>query len=236
MTDHDLDALLAGYALGALDDHDRRRVDELAATDAEVRARLAEYERTAMMLAAELGPPDSVWDRIAQVAFPGQPRVPEPRRATRPPRRPASRRALALGLAAAASLAALATGVVLATRSGSSGSTDLAAAARTAQTAADARRLTMRTQDGAAVGDAVVLPSGTGYLRLRLHPLGPGRTYQLWALGPAREVSLGVLGSDPRTVAFTLAGGAPTLALTDERAGGVAATQQPPAASGTFGP
>jgi hypothetical protein len=49
-------------------------------------------------------------------------------------------------------------------------------------------------------------------------------------------VSLGVLGADPRTVAFTIAGGTPTLALTDERAGGVAATLQPATASGTFAP
>jgi anti-sigma-K factor RskA len=236
MNDDELDALLAGHALGALDDHDRQLVDELVATDAAARDRLEEYERTAMMLAAELGPPDSVWDRIAQAAFPGQPRVPEPRRAQRLPRRPSRRFAGAAGLAAAACLAALVTGAVLVTRSGSSGSTDLTAAARTAQTAPDARRLTMHTPSGIAVGDVVVRASGAGYLRMHLGRLGAGHTYQLWAVGPGREVSLGVLGPDPRVVAFTLAGGAPTLAVTEERAGGVAATEQPPVAAAAMTP
>jgi len=91
---------------------------------------------------------------------------------------------------------------------------------------------TLDRADGAVAAHVVVLPTGAGYLTSRLAPLRADRTYQLWATGDGRTVSLGVLGPHPTVVAFTLVGDAHRLAVTDEAAGGVAVSHQPPTATG----
>src|SRR5260370_25275161 len=79
MTPEEFDDLLAAYALDAVDDDDRRTVDERLAIDPEARQRLAALEGVVRLAAHELGPPDHVWDRLAADVFPGEPRVPHPR-------------------------------------------------------------------------------------------------------------------------------------------------------------
>ena len=73
------------------------------------------------------------------------------------------------------------------------------------------------------VAEFVVLPNGRGYLvKSELPALPTGETYQLWGLSKDKTISLGLLGSAPRSVAFTLAG-APQpseLGITVEPAGG----------------
>ena len=228
----DFDDLLAAHALDALDDPERQLVEERLATDPAARDRYAELERTVVLAADELGPPDHVWDQLAGAVFPGEPRVPHPRLLVRrgSPRRRIARRAL-VGLAAAACVAALVTGVVLAAAPGSS-SPSLSAAAHAATTAPGARLAALRRPDGSLAATAVVLPNGSGYLSSHLPALGPGRTYQLWATVGDTTVSLGVLGPDPGVAAFTLVGDAEGLAVTNEVAGGVVVSQQPPAAVG----
>jgi len=233
MTPDEFDDLLASHALDALDDTDRHLVEQRLADDAAVRARYAELEQTVLAAAHELGPPDHVWDRLAGAVFPGEPRVPHPRLLVRRGPRPGrlARRVVA-GLAAAACVAALVTSVVLATSSGSSTTTSLSSAARAAGTAPGARLAALRRPDGTVAATAVVLPNGSGYLSSSLPALGPGRTYQLWATSGDTTVSLGVLGPDPSVAAFTLVGAAQGLAVTNEVAGGVVVSQQPPAAVG----
>ncbi len=82
----------------------------------------------------------------------------------------------------------------------------------------------------------VLTGSGTGYLVAQgLDPLGPGRTYQLWAVLPAGAVSLGLLGPRPTEAAFGLDPGVPvpTFAITAERAGGAVAPTSRPVVEGS---
>jgi hypothetical protein len=65
-----------------------------------------------------------------------------------------------------------------------------------------------------------------------LGSLPAGRTYQLWALGGAEPISAGVLGPDPQIVAFNVDPGATGLAITEEVAGGVVASENDPVAAG----
>jgi hypothetical protein len=58
------------------------------------------------------------------------------------------------------------------------------------------------------------------------------QTYQLWALGGEQPISAGVLGADPRIVAFTVDPRATGLAISAERAGGVVRPNLPPVAAG----
>ena len=82
----------------------------------------------------------------------------------------------------------------------------------------------------------VLTGSGTGYLVAQgLDPLGPGRTYQLWAVLPAGAVSLGLLGPHPTEAAFGVDPGVPvpTFAVTAERAGGAVAPTSRPVVEGS---
>lgn len=233
MSPDDFDDLLASHALDALDDAERQLVEERLADDPAIRAQYAELEQTVVAAAHELGPPDHVWDRLAGAVFPGEPRVPHPRLLVHrgAPRRRLGQRVL-VGLAAAVCVAALVTGVVLAANSGSSSTTNLSSAERAATVAPGARLAALHRPDGTIAVMAVVLPNGSGYLSSTLAPLGEGRTYQLWATNGHTTVSLGVLGPDPGVAAFTLVGAAQGLAVTNEVAGGVVVSQQPPAAVG----
>jgi anti-sigma factor RsiW len=229
------DELLACYALGAIDDDDRRTVEERLATDPEARERLEAYERAVMVAANEVGPPDHVWDHLTRAAFPGALRVPHPRRlAGRANRRARATRRVA-EFAAVGCLAALATGVAFAVIGDHSSSTNLPAIARAAENAPGARRSALRRPDGTVAASAVVLPNGSGYLTSHLARLGSGRTYQLWARGNT-TISLGVLGAHPQTVAFTLVGAPRLLLITDEPSPGVPLSHQPPSAAGELGP
>jgi len=71
----------------------------------------------------------------------------------------------------------------------------------------------------------VIEPDGTAFaLNTAMPPLPRDRTYQLWAMTGARPVSLGLLGSDPVDVAFTVSPSVPLprFAVTAEPAGGTA--------------
>ncbi len=63
--DTDLDSLLGAYALDALDDIDRARVDRYLTTSPRARAEVDEHLHVAMMLGNSAGPaPIALWDRI----------------------------------------------------------------------------------------------------------------------------------------------------------------------------
>ena len=81
--------------------------------------------------------------------------------------------------------------------------------------------------------EAVLLPDGTGYiLRANLPRLPEDRTYQLWAVVGPSKISVGVLGSEPGAVAFRAAGDVSALAITEEVAGGVVASDKQPTVVG----
>src|SRR4051794_24120071 len=68
MNRQDLDALLGAYALDAVDDDERREIDQYLATNPRARAEVDQYQEVAAMLAfSGSAAPDGVWDRIASV-------------------------------------------------------------------------------------------------------------------------------------------------------------------------
>jgi hypothetical protein len=106
---------------------------------------------------------------------------------------------------------------------------DLAA---TSSAPAGAPPLALREQ--AAV--LVILPNGTAFVvNTGLPRLASDRTYQLWGVVNGQTVSLGLLGSQPRDVAFTVNPSAPikVFAVTDEVAGGVVRSTHNPVAQST---
>jgi hypothetical protein len=234
MNSERLDELLACYVLDALDDADRRLVDELLAEDPAPRARLDELERAVVLSAHEIGPPDHVWEALASRAFPGQEPIVAPRLAPFTRRRRVRTRLL-IG-AAAACVAALVTGLVLTTTASNSAGPHLAAVASASARAPGARQVALHSGDGTEVATAVVLPDGSGYLTSRLGHLGPGRTYQLWGSTGDQTISLGVLGPHPGVVAFTAVGSTSRLLITDEAAPGVPVTHRAPTAVGDLPP
>jgi hypothetical protein len=113
----------------------------------------------------------------------------------------------------------------------------LAAVAAAAAEDPDALTVPLRSDAGDLSIDAVVLPDGSGFLLAgALPPLPEDRTYQLWAVLDDRVVSAGVLGSDPRVVAFSAPPETAAFAVTDERAGGVVSSSRPPVVVGEIAP
>jgi anti-sigma-K factor RskA/putative zinc finger protein len=93
----------------------------------------------------------------------------------------------------------------------------------------------MDSPSGAQLAEFVLTPDQHGYLvSSSMADLPSGETYQLWAMFRGRPISLGLMGSRPHQVAFTVAGSVtPTaLAITVEPAGGTVAPTQTPLASG----
>ena len=84
--------------------------------------------------------------------------------------------------------------------------------------------------------EVALTPDGTGFLVADKLPVLPNdRTYQLWALANGQKISAGVLGAQPRVVAFRYApSGLSGFAVTNEEAGGVVSTQNAPVVLGTL--
>jgi Anti-sigma-K factor rskA len=98
-----------------------------------------------------------------------------------------------------------------------------------------AQLIELRPSTGGPVAiEAVVLPSGSGYLyESRLTPLPSSQTYQLWGIAGSEAISYGLIGSIPAEVtAFRVGSGAAELAITAEEAGGVTTPSQSPLAVG----
>ena len=110
--DDHLDELLGAYALDAVDDLERRRVEAYLAEHAEARAEVWQMRQAASMLAHSGNPaPDRIWDRIADTL---EERPPDLDRPLPAPKSTGRRRPLTALLAAAAVLIAAAAGVVTA--------------------------------------------------------------------------------------------------------------------------
>jgi hypothetical protein len=96
-----------------------------------------------------------------------------------------------------------------------------------------AEQIKLASTDGKATATVVRLPDGTGYLvPSGLAPLPAGRVYQLWAVRSDAKISLGVIGQKPEVSAFRMAGPALAYAVTEEAAGGVAASVNQPVVVG----
>jgi len=95
--------------------------------------------------------------------------------------------------------------------------------------------VTMKNAEHHELAKFVVLPDGRGYLvSSKLPPLSSKNTYQLWGIVNGLPVSVGVMGSSPGQVTFTLASspGPTALAVSIEPAGGSLQPAHPLVASG----
>ena len=132
-----------------------------------------------------------------------------------------------VAVAAAASIVALAIGFASAQGHVNDLKSQLASANRTAvQRALAAPGHQLVDLTGAShvqLAQFVMLPNGTGYLVNSSMPtLASNETYQLWGIVNGSPVSIGVMGSKPKTVTFTMdTSPLPSeLAVTVQRAGG----------------
>jgi hypothetical protein len=241
LTPDEIAELLPAYALDAVDDDERVAIEAYLEARPEERDDVADLQIAASMLAHAGGPPpDGVWERLETIIS----TTPPPERLVPPtvliPRSaPASETTRVdrrwRWVAAAAAVVALAFGGLWLVDRGDDGggaAGDTAALAATAMTAPGARHATLTDDDGTALATAVVAPDGSGYLTSELPAAPAGHTYQLWGITRTGTISLGVLGREPRTVAFQAAVPTQSLAITTEVAGGVPASRNAPDAVG----
>jgi len=240
LTPEEIVELLPAYALDAVDDDERAAVEAYLDHHPESRDEVADFQVAASMLAHAGGPPpEGVWERLESVIAetPPQLRVlPPPHVIGRPQpatETPSDRRWRYLA-AAAAVVALVFGGLWITDRGADDGGqvTDTAELARVAATTPGARHASLADAEGNTLATAVVLRDGTGFLTSELPKVPAGQTYQLWGITETGTVSLGVLGRNPKTVAFHAAVPTQSLAITTEVAGGVAAPRSAPDAVG----
>jgi len=245
----ELDSLLGAYALDALDPADRARVDAYLGRNAAARGEVDEMRETAAALAllpdTPMEAPPELWARISETIASDRAQAGTAAPDDGPHDELAARRAKRARWIAPVAAAAAIVVVVLAVQivalrdrndAPGSGPKAMAAAYDRARDVDGAREVGLQSSDGATLARVVLLPDGTGYLRGDdLQPLSSDETYQLWALtGPKDDpvaISAGVLGPDPRAVAFRASGPVNGFAVTVEDAGGVVSSQQQPVAS-----
>jgi hypothetical protein len=254
-TDPELDELLGAYALDALDDGERRRVEEYLVTNAMASAEVDQLRETAASLSllsdVEETAPPSLWGRIAAAidSAGGAERA----RASGTERadgnevvvlRPRRARLATWAVSAMAAAAAIAVVVLAAQNASLRGDLDEARSGDPEAVYADAasrpgaREVELAAaEQGGELARIVYLPDGTGYLLAdNLAPLSRDRTYQLWALVGRGDdqlvISAGVLGNSPEAAAFKVSGPVAGFVLTVEDRGGVVSSEQPAFAVG----
>jgi len=224
--DDRLDELLGAYALDAVDDLDRQRVEAYLAEHPQARAEVWQMRQAASMLAHSGNPaPEGVWDRIANTLDGRSPRLDVPLPSRKPA--PAPRRRFAAVLAAAALLIAAAAGVVTALVLDDGDEPEATQSIEQAYEAArddpGGRLVSLASEDGTLSAEAVVQPDGVGFLSASTLPELPvTETYQLWGVYSDGDViSLGVVGNRPAIEPFAAEGELDALVITKEAAGGV---------------
>ena len=242
---------LGVYALDALDGDERAAVEAHVRDCGACQTEVAEHREVAAVLA---GPgwtraPEGLWDRIAgsleeappPLQMPPAPPVAPvvPLDAARRRFRPAEVAAAAIAAAAVALVGVMGLKIVddgrrIDSLKEQAQNFELSRTAQAALADPGARRVDLRSSGAPFAAQVVLLPDGTGYLlENNLPPLGPDRTYQLWAVVGTNRISVGVLGPTPEVAAFTAPGQTSALAITSETAGGVVLTQSQPLVVGT---
>ena len=233
--------LIGAYALDAVDASERRLVEQSLVTNAELRAELDEHYDTLGLLVAgfEESPPIHVWE-VIQTRIAMTQEIPEASVVSLPSRRDHRRRDRFFAtLGAAAAVAVLVLGVRVVqlgdqvSELEASTADPVASAAGAALASADATVAVLAGASGTGIEEVTIVidASGVGYVFGDSLPgLDDAETYQLWAITGDAVVSAGVLGSEPGIAPFQVAGGVDGLAITIEQAGGVVASENPPAA------
>ena len=238
---YELDELLGAYALDAVDDDERRRVDDYLEINPRASAEVQTHREVATMLAfTGMDAPDDLWSRISdEIGEQAPPPGPELAKVIsfddHPKRRLISRVApWAVSVAAAAVIAFVAVG--LADRADAPND-PIASAVEEAQADRDSLITTLVAEGSDASADAVIDQDGHGYVLARDLPTLPeGQTYQLWGVVEGGDViSLGIFGPNPEIETFTVEGTVDALAITIEQSPGVISDGNPDGAFvGTF--
>ncbi len=247
----DIAELLGAYALHAVDLDERelveRHLEECPRCRDEVRAHV---EVAALLGNSGGNAPDGLWDRIASTLEEAPPplrlSLPEQQAAViplAPRRRSGGNRVVVAAMSAAAAVVIGALGVKVVQQGDQLDRINAAIQSDSMLTAANmalvdpaASTVKLTSADGGFSASAVVLPSGVGYVMVHdLPTLDSSRTYQLWGQTSGGLISLGLLGADPGAVVpFHVEAGVAALAITEEVAGGVVQSKNPPALIGRF--
>ncbi len=231
----ELDDLLGAFALDAVDDEERRAIEDYLAASPRARAEVHEHREVATMLAwSGMQAPEGLWDRIAE-SLEGSESAPASDLGDVIPINAGRRRkrmirtigSWAVATAAAASIAVVAVRVSNDDGGSTASSIDEQARTALADTSLQHAQLSTDTDPSLKVL-AVVDNDGRGFLLADSLPaLGPDRTYQLWGRVEGNLISLGLLGSNPGTVVFNATGNVDLLAVTEEVRGGVVSSENP---------
>ena len=244
-----IEELLGVYALDAVNEDERRLVEQHLAECSQCLTEVEEHRQVAALLVGPaVQPPPHVWNRITSEITAEE--APAPVVSLDRKRRvPTFTSTRWLAGVAAAVLVALTAGVVaqsqrvgdlnsqVAEQKGqiaamaASLETDPLQQAVTAALADPAAQVANLTADGSAdTMLIVVLPDGTGYVfQSNLEALPADATYQLWAVVDDKVISAGILGNQPSLVPFHIdPQGLQGLVITQEVAGGVPQSEADP--------
>ena len=235
--ERELDGLLGAYALDAVDDEERRLVEQYLLVNPKARREVAEHREVATMLAwSSMSAPEGLWDRIA--ADLDEP-APAPsgelaevlsfdRGRQRVDERRERRSNLASWVAASAAAAVVAVLAVTVFGNDRTEQPPLASAVEEARADRDSSITTLVSATGSGSAEAIIDQDGHGYLLGTALPALPDdQTYQLWGVIGEQVISLGVLGSNPEIELFSAGAPVSQLVVTIEAAGGVVSNGNP---------
>lgn len=257
---YELDELLGAYAIDAVDEYERGRVEDYLRINPRAAAEVQEHREVASMLAfTGMDAPEGVWSRIMEQIDAEAP-APGPELAkvfelpsgtgdsptgvdvgTGPSAEPtplrANRVSWMLGAAAAVALVVAGVAVVGARTSTTD---DPIGVAYSAATSAEGSVSADLVAEGSSVSAAGVIDvGGQGFIDgADLPRLDADLTYQLWGVltDTGDVVSIGILGGDPGLETFTVDGEVSALAITIEQAPGVVSDGNPDGAyAGSLG-
>ena len=163
--DEHLDELLGAYALDAVDDLERRRVEAYLAEHPEARAEVWQMRQAASMLAHTGNPaPDGIWDRIADTLEERPP-------ALDPPLPAPSRRAATAAYCpcwrpppCSSPPGRVVTALVLDAGDEPETTQSIEDAYESARDDPDGRLVNLSSEDGSLAAEAVLQPDGVGFL------------------------------------------------------------------------
>jgi anti-sigma factor RsiW len=234
--EHDaIASLLGAYALDAVDDDERRLVDEHLDGCDRCRSEVAAHLEVAAALAGTGSAPVGLWDQIVTSIEAGDPpaAVPVPgvgaaagaagavSLAEHRARRRTPRGFAFVAAAAAAVLLVLVVGAGVTIARQDDEIDDIEAALAEAQQDDRMQVAELVTEDGEAAVGAFVSGDRGYLLASDLESLDAGWTYQLWGIRDGQMRSLGLLGDDPSLETFEVQEGVTTLAITREQVPGV---------------
>lgn len=230
---YELDELLGAYALDAVDEAERRRVEDYLEVNPRAAAEVQAHREVATMLAfTGMEAPDDLWSRIAdEIGEQAPPPGPELARVMSMEDHPRRRRISAIApwvvtAAAAAVIGFVAIGLA---DSADAPNEPMSSALEAAIADRDSLTTTLVSDASDASADAVIDQDGHGFVVGSTLPTLPdGQTYQLWGVvEDGQVISLGIFGRSPEIETFTVEGAVSALAITIEESPGVISDGNP---------